>query len=200
MTGVDAAAANIKAAEAHRSLDPSLFSRLNYANTTAEALAADGHRYDVVVSSEVIEHVSNVGAFLDAVTALMKVRSTADASRAVTYHSGVPLYFTPYTRCLPPLFARTRAARRSAGHHHAQPHGSLLLAGHRGRRVCVPAGPCWHARVGKIRHARRAAQRAGRARPRVRGADGLGFQPADGAVVHKRQHGGQLWTHCAATA
>lgn len=82
VTGVDAAAANIKAADAHRSLDPSLFARLNYANTTAEALAADGHRYDVVVASEVIEHVSNVGAFLDAATALMKVRQTVAAAAA----------------------------------------------------------------------------------------------------------------------
>lgn len=73
VTGVDAAAANIKAAEAHRLLDSSLFSRLTYHNTTAESLAADGHRYDVVIASEVIEHVSNVGAFLDAATSLMTV-------------------------------------------------------------------------------------------------------------------------------
>lgn len=76
VTGVDAAGANIGAASAHRALDPRLAPpRLEYVHGTAEALAASGRRYDVVVASEVIEHVASVDAFLDAATALMKVRA-----------------------------------------------------------------------------------------------------------------------------
>jgi len=72
VTGVDAAPENVVAAEHHRRLDPRLGEHLSYVNTTAEQLVEAGHRFDIVVASEVLEHVSDVPAFLTAASSLMK--------------------------------------------------------------------------------------------------------------------------------
>ena len=63
VTGVDAAEKNVKTAEAHaagQSLD------LSYRCTTAESLAAEGARFDVILNMEVVEHVADLGEFLHA--------------------------------------------------------------------------------------------------------------------------------------
>ena len=69
MTGVDAAAESVAAARAHAQeagLD------IDYRATTAEALAAEGAAFDAVISMEVVEHVADLGAFVQALAALTK--------------------------------------------------------------------------------------------------------------------------------
>ena len=67
--GADAGAENIRIAEAHAAqmgLD------IDYRHTTAEALASEGHRFDAVLALEIIEHVADIPAFLEACAALLK--------------------------------------------------------------------------------------------------------------------------------
>ncbi|MCV2882068.1 bifunctional 2-polyprenyl-6-hydroxyphenol methylase/3-demethylubiquinol 3-O-methyltransferase UbiG [Actibacterium sp. XHP0104] len=67
--GADAAGGNIPVARIHAEqsgLD------IDYRHTTAEALAADGERFDVVLNMEVIEHVADPLAFLTACRDLLK--------------------------------------------------------------------------------------------------------------------------------
>ena len=59
VVGVDAAAENIAAARRHaRKLD------IDYRHGTAEDLAANGERFDVVLAMEIVEHVADRPAFL----------------------------------------------------------------------------------------------------------------------------------------
>ena len=72
VTGIDAAEPNVAAAARHAAeagLD------IDYRHTTAEALAAetlaaDGTHFDLVLNMEVVEHVADVAAFLQASAAL----------------------------------------------------------------------------------------------------------------------------------
>lgn len=67
--GVDAAERNIPVARAHADqggLD------IDYRHTTAEALAASGDRFDVVINMEVVEHVADPLAYLTACRELLK--------------------------------------------------------------------------------------------------------------------------------
>lgn len=69
VTGIDADAAGVTAARAHAAemgLD------IDYRVAPAESLAAAGERFDGVVASEVIEHVADKGAFLDALVGLLR--------------------------------------------------------------------------------------------------------------------------------
>jgi 2-polyprenyl-6-hydroxyphenyl methylase/3-demethylubiquinone-9 3-methyltransferase len=69
VTGVDADVAGIAAAIAHAGevgLD------IDYRAGAAEDLAAEGKRFDAVVASEVIEHVADKPAFIDALATLLK--------------------------------------------------------------------------------------------------------------------------------
>jgi 2-polyprenyl-6-hydroxyphenyl methylase/3-demethylubiquinone-9 3-methyltransferase len=69
VTGVDAAEKNIHVATLHAEqmgLD------IAYRHSTAEALAAHGEQYDVVLALEIVEHVADVEAFLASVAALVK--------------------------------------------------------------------------------------------------------------------------------
>ncbi len=68
VTGIDAAAENVGVAAAHAT-DVGL--AIAYRHATAEALAAEDARFDVVISLEVVEHVADLGAFLDAACALV---------------------------------------------------------------------------------------------------------------------------------
>ncbi|KAL5523316.1 COQ3 [Sanghuangporus sanghuang] len=71
--GVDASASNIAIASLHASQDCALQnSTLSYRNATAEDLAKETPRYDVVCSMEVIEHVDNPAAFLRSCATLVK--------------------------------------------------------------------------------------------------------------------------------
>ena len=69
VVGADAAAGNIPVAQVHAAqsgLD------IDYRNTTAEALAAAGEQFDVVLNMEVVEHVADPGTYLTACQRLLK--------------------------------------------------------------------------------------------------------------------------------
>ncbi len=69
VTGIDATEKNIGVASVHaeRSGLP-----IDYRAGTAEALVADGRRFDVVLTMEVVEHVADVDSFLHSCAALVK--------------------------------------------------------------------------------------------------------------------------------
>jgi len=69
VTGIDASARNIGIAAAHAA-DGRL--AIDYRDTTAEALAATGARFDAVLALEIVEHVADVGLFLDSCAALLR--------------------------------------------------------------------------------------------------------------------------------
>lgn len=78
VTGIDAAPELIEVAKAHALLDDvHLKNRLHYVNTTVESHVVDhaGH-YDVVVCSEVIEHVDNKDFFVEQCVKLVKSGGT----------------------------------------------------------------------------------------------------------------------------
>ena len=69
VVGADAAERNIPVAQVHAEqsgLD------IDYRNTTAEALAAAGEQFDVVLNMEVVEHVADPLAYLTACRELLK--------------------------------------------------------------------------------------------------------------------------------
>lgn len=69
VTGIDAAEANIAVARAHaRSADL----EIDYRQASGEELAAAGERFDAVLALEVIEHVADVDAFLQAAATLVR--------------------------------------------------------------------------------------------------------------------------------
>eukprot|EP00455_Lapot_gusevi_P001728 TRINITY_DN10666_c0_g1_i1.p1 TRINITY_DN10666_c0_g1~~TRINITY_DN10666_c0_g1_i1.p1 ORF type:complete len:235 (+),score=47.49 TRINITY_DN10666_c0_g1_i1:177-881(+) len=73
VTGVDAAAENIRIASLHQQLDPKLLDgRLTYAASTVEDLAQQNQQFDVVVALEIIEHVQNPSLFLQSCASVLK--------------------------------------------------------------------------------------------------------------------------------
>ena len=68
--GVDASEPAIQAARAHAALAEPRF--LAYRAGSAEALRADGQRFDAVIALEVIEHVSDPAAFLVLLAGLLQ--------------------------------------------------------------------------------------------------------------------------------
>jgi 2-polyprenyl-6-hydroxyphenyl methylase/3-demethylubiquinone-9 3-methyltransferase len=69
VTGADASERNIGTAHAHAAqsgLD------IDYRAATAETLVAEGRSFDVVLNMEVVEHVADVGAYLEACSRLVK--------------------------------------------------------------------------------------------------------------------------------
>jgi len=69
VTGADASERNIGTARAHAAQSGL---GIDYRATTAEALAAEGARFDVVLNMEVVEHVADVSAYLAACAGLLK--------------------------------------------------------------------------------------------------------------------------------
>ena len=67
--GADAAAGNIPVARLHAETSDL---KIDYRHTTAEAMAEAGEQFDVVLSMEVVEHVSDPLAFLSACKNLLK--------------------------------------------------------------------------------------------------------------------------------
>jgi len=67
--GADPAAANIAAARLHAA-DAGL--AIDYRETTAEALADAGERFDLVLAMEVVEHVADVNLFVRLTAAMVK--------------------------------------------------------------------------------------------------------------------------------
>ncbi len=68
VVGVDASDKNVKTAAAHAA---ETGTAVDYRATTAEALAATGERFDVVLAMEVIEHVADVDLFVKSCTDLL---------------------------------------------------------------------------------------------------------------------------------
>ena len=69
VVGADAAARNIPVAQLHAE---QMGLTIDYRHTTAEAMAAAGERFDVVLNMEVVEHVSDPRAYLTACHDLLK--------------------------------------------------------------------------------------------------------------------------------
>lgn len=69
VVAVDASEKNIKTAGVHAAQSGLT---IDFRNTTAEALADAGEKFDVIVNMEVIEHVADVDAFLAACRTLLK--------------------------------------------------------------------------------------------------------------------------------
>ncbi len=69
VTGVDAAERNIATASQHAEGQGLA---IDYRATTAEALAADGRQYDIVLALEIVEHVADVDLFLRCCGGLVK--------------------------------------------------------------------------------------------------------------------------------
>lgn len=69
VVGADAAPRNIPVAQIHAEQSGLT---IDYRVTTAEALAADGEQFDVVLNMEVVEHVSDPLAYLTACRQLLK--------------------------------------------------------------------------------------------------------------------------------
>ena len=69
VTGIDASERNIAIAKAHAAESKLA---IEYLATSAEALAAEGRQFDIVLNMEVVEHVADVDAFLAASLALVK--------------------------------------------------------------------------------------------------------------------------------
>lgn len=61
VVGADAAEGNIPVAQVHAEAQGL---RIDYRNTTAEALAADGEAFDVVLAMEIVEHVADPSDFV----------------------------------------------------------------------------------------------------------------------------------------
>ena len=68
VVGVDASEKNIKTAATHAA---ETGTTVDYRATTAEALAASGEKFDVVLAMEVIEHVADVPLFLKSLSDLL---------------------------------------------------------------------------------------------------------------------------------
>ncbi|MCO4847199.1 MAG: bifunctional 2-polyprenyl-6-hydroxyphenol methylase/3-demethylubiquinol 3-O-methyltransferase UbiG [Yoonia sp.] len=69
VVGVDAAARNIPVAEVHAAQSGL---KIDYRHTTAEAMAAAGEQFDVVINMEVVEHVADPQGYLTACQQLLK--------------------------------------------------------------------------------------------------------------------------------
>ena len=69
VTAIDVAAESIAVARTHAG-ESGL--AIDYRRTTAEALAAEGGRFDALVSMEVVEHVADLGGFLAACASLVR--------------------------------------------------------------------------------------------------------------------------------
>jgi 2-polyprenyl-6-hydroxyphenyl methylase / 3-demethylubiquinone-9 3-methyltransferase len=69
MTSIDPARRNIEAAKDHAAKTNLA---IDYLCISAEKLAAEGARFDVVLAMEVIEHVRDVGRFLDISAAMVR--------------------------------------------------------------------------------------------------------------------------------
>ncbi|SLN10103.1 bifunctional 2-polyprenyl-6-hydroxyphenol methylase/3-demethylubiquinol 3-O-methyltransferase UbiG [Oceanibacterium hippocampi] len=69
VVGVDAAEKNIRVASLHAERAGL---SIDYRHDTAEALAAAGEQFDIVLAMEIIEHVADTGAFVGACATLLR--------------------------------------------------------------------------------------------------------------------------------
>ena len=69
VVGADAAERNIPVAQVHADIQGL---EIDYRHTTAEALVEAGEQFDVVLNMEVVEHVADVGLFMDACSQMVR--------------------------------------------------------------------------------------------------------------------------------
>jgi 2-polyprenyl-6-hydroxyphenyl methylase / 3-demethylubiquinone-9 3-methyltransferase len=69
VVGIDPSASNIAVAQHHAA---QLRLAIDYRNATAEAVAAAGEQFDIVLAMEVVEHVTDLGLFVDTAAAMVK--------------------------------------------------------------------------------------------------------------------------------
>jgi 2-polyprenyl-6-hydroxyphenyl methylase / 3-demethylubiquinone-9 3-methyltransferase len=69
MLGADPAVSNISVAKRHAAASGL---SIDYRPVTAEAMADDGERFDLVLAMEVVEHVTDVGVFVEQCAAMVK--------------------------------------------------------------------------------------------------------------------------------
>lgn len=69
VTGADASATNIEVAKIHAETSDLT---IDYRATTAEAIAANGETFDVVLAMEIVEHVADVNLFLTECARMVK--------------------------------------------------------------------------------------------------------------------------------
>lgn len=73
MIGVDASEENVRTAQAHLLQDPSIICKVKYIHSTVEDIAAtEENKFDALVASEIIEHVSDVDVFVEHCCKLVK--------------------------------------------------------------------------------------------------------------------------------
>ncbi|KXZ53877.1 hypothetical protein GPECTOR_6g795 [Gonium pectorale] len=87
--GIDVTRENVEAARLHAARDPQIAARVRYDVISAEDLAASGTAsYDVVVASEVLEHVSKPHQLLAVLASLLAHRPAAGAQGGAEGGSG----------------------------------------------------------------------------------------------------------------
>ncbi len=69
VTGLEAAAGNVAVASAHAE---TMGLKINYRVNTAEAAAEAGDQFDIVIALEIVEHVADVAAFIEALATLVR--------------------------------------------------------------------------------------------------------------------------------
>lgn len=77
VTGIDATAEGIAVASHHAAAQNL---SINYITARPEELAAEGQSFDAIINMEVIEHVADAGAFMDACAALVRPGGAMAAS------------------------------------------------------------------------------------------------------------------------
>ena len=184
VTGVDASATNIGVAEQHASLDSSLHS-LQYRCCTVEDMVreqdesqTDG-RFDIVIASEVIEHVADPPGFVRSCKNLTRVRRKPPPPPPPVLCercTGIGLPWKEWgvtgSLCIPNISEKKTqscywilllcwsAARWCTRLHNNQPHHAIICNRHCWSRICTGAGPARNAWLEEICNARRAAEHA----------------------------------------
>ncbi|WP_375640006.1 MULTISPECIES: bifunctional 2-polyprenyl-6-hydroxyphenol methylase/3-demethylubiquinol 3-O-methyltransferase UbiG [unclassified Bartonella] len=69
VVGVDASQTNIEVAKIHAAQNDL---SIDYRTTTAEALANEGEKFDIILNMEVVEHVADVNLFIAATAKMLK--------------------------------------------------------------------------------------------------------------------------------
>ncbi|WP_254492275.1 bifunctional 2-polyprenyl-6-hydroxyphenol methylase/3-demethylubiquinol 3-O-methyltransferase UbiG [Bartonella sp. B1099] len=69
VVGVDASQTNIEVAKIHAAQNNL---SIDYRTTTAEALANEGEKFDIILNMEVVEHVADVNLFIKATAKMLK--------------------------------------------------------------------------------------------------------------------------------
>ncbi|NXP78075.1 COQ3 protein, partial [Ramphastos sulfuratus] len=73
VTGIDPLEANIRTADQHKSFDPVLAERIQYKPSSLEEIVEESmETFDVIVASEVVEHVADLGLFIECCSRVLK--------------------------------------------------------------------------------------------------------------------------------